>query len=777
MGDDHSVDIDNLHDALEEICRLRRSLRRKDRENRNLSKLYENSERLRQVFEEEKNLQYLYIELLLKNSHNAIFLFDEKLRYVVGTHFLSPLINQTQTSFINKPLHLVFSDQVTEGWVDKIQGQCLEVLRNLKWWRYNDTIRFRDGSHMEALVVISPIADEHDRCRGVMLSINDVTELMEARWQAEEAARSKSAFLANMSHEIRTPMNAILGISEILLHDGRLNAVQARYINDIKISSESLLTIINDILDLSKLESGKMQLIPENYNFQTMLDNVCSLARYLAADKNLKFALTTEGDLPLWLYGDDVRLRQILLNLLSNAIKFTLEGTVTLKVVSQPESLRFEVTDTGRGIRPEDLPLLFEPFKQLDTTRNRSIQGTGLGLTICKNLLRLMSGAIDVESVHGRGSSFRFIVPKILGQELKIEKEGLPAAGYHPDTRILIVDDNEINLNVTAGLLKTLYGLDCDQALSGRRALEMASAKVYHLIFMDHMMPDMDGLETTWRLRGMENSREVPIVALAANAFAGTREMLLNAGMNDFMAKPIRKSELGEALSKWLPPELRLDKPFQAPEIPAEPILSPLLRRVGQIGEIDVAAGLAAVAGQAEVYERSLRLLNDKIPKISLIIEELMADNNLEELAIHIHGLKSSLASIGAAQLSRLALGLEESTLTGDAVYCRNNLPVLLPRLMALGHRLSEIFRESGGEPHADRQDDGREAWAGNLSLLREALSLYDYDLIVERLKLLSAQNQDAEMSHAWDDLNEAIELFDYEKALELVDRVAAESR
>ena len=772
MGDDHSPHINSLNDALEEINRLRRSLLRKERDNRTLSKLYENSERLRQAFAEEKNLQYLYIELLLKNSPNAIFLFDEKMRYLVGTHFQSPLINQDETDFLKKPLPMIFSDQVEGNWVGKIQGQCLEVLRNQKWWRYNDTIRFKGGAGLEALVVISPIVDEHDRCRGVMLSINDVTELMEARWRAEEAARSKSAFLANMSHEIRTPMNAILGISEILLHDGRLDATQSRYINDIKISSESLLTIINDILDLSKLESDKMRLVPENYNFQIMLENVCSLARYLAADKSLKFTFRAEGDLPQWLYGDDVRLRQILLNLLSNAIKFTTVGTVTLRVVAQPDSLRFEVTDTGRGIRPEDLPQLFEPFNQLDTTRNRGIQGTGLGLTICKNLLRLMGGAIEVDSDQSRGSTFRFIIPKVLGREMRIGREEPPAVGYRSDTRILIVDDNEINLNVTAGLIQTIHRLDCDQALSGQRALEMVEAVAYHLIFMDHMMPGMDGLETTRHLRAGPHGRNVPIVALTANAIEGTREMLLEAGMNDFMSKPIRKDELDEILAKWLPPKLRLERPRPAPAAPVEPHCHPLMKLVGQIGEIDVEAGLATVAGQAEVYERSLRLMKDKIPKISLLIEELMAKNNLAELAIHVHGLKSSLAGIGAGQLSRLALELEKATLTGDAEYCRGNLPILLPRLMALGYRLSEAFKESRAERFGGRETFDRAAWAENLIQLREALALYDYDLIVERLEHLERQCADDEMRRYWIGLNDAIEIFDYEKALDLIDRL-----
>ncbi|MDR2946543.1 MAG: response regulator [Candidatus Adiutrix sp.] len=772
---DTALGIDSLSEALEEIARLRRSLSRRERDNKNLSQLYENSERLRQVFQEEKSLQYLYIELLLKNSPNSIFLFDEKLRFVAGTHAQSPLISPDRSDFPNKPLHQIFSDQVAESWIDKIQGQCLEVLRNRKWWRYSDSIRFKGCCDMEALVVISPIVDEHDRCRGVMLSINDVTELAEARWRAEEAARSKSAFLANMSHEIRTPMNAILGISEILLHDGRLSDLQSRYVSDIKVSSESLLTIINDILDLSKLESGKMQLAPENYNFHLMLDNVCSLSRYLSADKNLKFSFTAEGEPPSWLFGDEGRLRQILLNLLSNAIKFTAQGNVTLKVITHAESLRFEVTDTGVGIKPEDLPLLFEPFTQLDAASNRGIEGTGLGLTICKNLLRLMGGAIDVKSVYGRGSSFRFIIPKILGEEVTVANGGAAQElWYSPETRLLIVDDNEINLSVTAWFLQTLYGLDCDLALSGKLALEAVQKKDYHLIFMDHMMPDMDGLETTRRLREM--GAAPPIVALTANAVSGTREMLLAAGMSDFMSKPIRKSELDGILSKWLPTHLRLPAPRAARPKPGAAPRSPFLRKISALDEIDVGMGLATVGGQAEVYERSLRLLADKIPQICGLMEDLMAASECEELAIHVHGLKSSLASIGAAELSHLALELEEATLTRDVNYCRVRLPVLLERLRKVGEQLNDVFsqEERGADELRPAADPA--LWDEGLASLREALTLYDYDLIADRMKQLRDRDFDREMAHSWNGLSEAIEVFEYDRALDLIDRLREES-
>ncbi len=373
------------------------------------------------------------------------------------------------------------------------------------------------------------------------------------------ASQAKSQFLANMSHEIRTPMNAILGISEILLHSAQLTEQERKYIQDIKVSSDALLVIINDILDISKLESGKLTLEEADYNFGELLENIRAMGEYLVKPNNLTFVYEESGDLPAYLHGDDVRLRQILLNILSNACKFTTRGSVTLSVAADADNLRFAVADTGPGIREEDMPSLFEPFKRFDSTKNRKIQGTGLGLSICKNLADLMGGNISVASEYGRGATFTVVIPKVPGKEGPAAETGEPVTTFlAPEVRVLIVDDNEINLSVAEGLLTDLYGIRCDLALSGAEALEKVAAADYTMVFMDHMMPEMDGVETTRRIRSMGGRFAVmPIVALTANAVKGTREEMLASGIDDYLTKPIKIDELNGILNRWIPDDLK----------------------------------------------------------------------------------------------------------------------------------------------------------------------------------------------------------------------------
>ncbi|MDR1309125.1 MAG: response regulator [Deltaproteobacteria bacterium] len=367
------------------------------------------------------------------------------------------------------------------------------------------------------------------------------------------AYQAKTQFLSMMSHEIRTPMNAIIGISEILSSDPSLAPCTRGYVSDIKTAATALLSIINDILDLSKLELGKMQLSPVDFSLRKLLDNIMTMARFLAGDKGIAVKLENAVTMPMYLNGDDVRLRQVLLNILGNAIKFTQSGSVTLRVSEAGERLAFEIADTGIGIRPEDLPFLFVAFQQVDTAKNRHIKGTGLGLSVSKYLVELMNGQIEVESEYGKGSLFRITVPKITGR--KPSKAAAVPSGldYGGLVRALVVDDNELNLTVASGLLR-IHGITADKAISGPEALEMVVAAEYQLIFMDQMMPEMDGLETTASIRAMGGRlAQLPIIALTANAMAGARETLMAAGMNDFLTKPIKRDELSAILAKWVP--------------------------------------------------------------------------------------------------------------------------------------------------------------------------------------------------------------------------------
>ncbi len=775
--------LQRLTNALEENERLRLIVARKERSNLILAQLNEQSERLWAAHEEEKKLQYLYNDLLLKNTPNTVLLFDESLRYVLGSEPYSPLVADSPGGLTNKPLLQVFSPKVEPGWVAKIHDYSQTILRTGDFRRFSDTVRIDDCPPLSVQVMMRPIMEGGGRIRGVVVTITDVSELVIAQRKAEEAARSKSDFLANMSHEIRTPMNAILGIAEILLHGRGLDSAQRKYIDDIKMSADSLLTIINDILDISKLEVGKMSLSPATFDFAHFLENIRSFATFIASEKDLSFQYETAGTLPELLKGDDVRLRQVIINLLSNAVKFTPAGTVTLRVVAEAETLRFDIQDTGIGIRPEDRAGLFQPFKQIDTTRNRSIKGTGLGLSIAKSIVGLMGGSIGLESVYGRGSTFSFVIPKLPGDEKEMVKANdHTRVFYAKSVRILIVDDNEINLSVAVGLLKTLYDLESDQAQSGPEALEKVAVNRYDLIFMDHMMPDMDGVETAHRIRQMDGWRKtVPIIALTANAVSGAKEMLLASNMDDFLSKPLQKAELDRILTVWIPPGCQLTRRSGGAIPPRGSSQSDRSRQeaaggdyrgvtamVAKWPEINVIDGMETAADQQEVFERSLRLLGIKIPELCILMEKLLAERNLPELAVHVHGLKSSLASVGAGALSHQAKDVEFAAGMGDAAYCQEYLPRFVRDLQALGQKLTQAFQEGAGLKTAVRQGETAFLRDG-LRGIQQALAQYDHEAIGASLTPLLGLDFGGGTNSLLGLLKDKVDTFDYEGANDFI--------
>ena len=384
--------------------------------------------------------------------------------------------------------------------------------------------------------------------------------------QSESANKAKSQFLSIMSHEIRTPMNAITGMSELLLR-GELNNESRGYAQDIKSAADSLISIINDILDFSKIEAGKLEIIPVKYTLSTLIQNTANIIRLRLSDKPIEFQSIIDSKIPNILIGDEVRVRQIILNLLSNAVKFTDSGQIKMTVNCEKQEagriwLKITVSDTGRGIKHEDQLKLFSDFVQVDTVKNRSIEGTGLGLTITKRLCIAMGGNINMSSEYGKGSEFTAIIQqdidpteafKVVGDAVA-EQENYDsyASGNQfniPDARILIVDDIATNLKVAEGLLAP-YKAKVDTCLSGAEAIELIKQHEYDLVFMDHLMPGMDGIETTTAIRTF--NQNIPIIALTANVISGMKEMFLEKGFSDFLAKPIDVSKLDEMLVRWI---------------------------------------------------------------------------------------------------------------------------------------------------------------------------------------------------------------------------------
>lgn len=411
----------------------------------------------------------------------------------------------------------------------------------------------------------------------INLYVKAQKEADDARKEAEEASAAKSNFLANISHEIRTPMNAICGMAD-LLAGGDFSKEEVEYINSIKSSSENLISIINDILDFSKIESGKMNIITENYDFNSLISDVINIINFRMGNKDIAMDLQIDPNIPAAFLGDQGRIRQILINILNNAVKFTEKGSITLsihfKVTAKEKGiLYFKIADTGIGIGDEDLQKLFTAFSQVDTKRNRNVEGTGLGLVICKGLLEQMEGNISIESEYGQGTIISFEIPQIIeniapcnfnqrksSEEKKYKRFVIDFVA--PMAKVAVVDDNKVNLIVASGLMKK-FGFEPRLFQNGYDILtELQKGTQFDIIFIDHMMPGLDGIETTQQIRLSENDylKEIPIIALTANAIKGVEKDFLEAGMNDFLFKPIEMKLLSKILKKWLP-NIKIQKP------------------------------------------------------------------------------------------------------------------------------------------------------------------------------------------------------------------------
>ncbi|MDR3323542.1 MAG: response regulator, partial [Zoogloeaceae bacterium] len=509
----------------------------------------------------------------------------------------------------------------------------------------------RDLSDIEASEARRHEAEAHSR------------ELEVQTRAAKVASEAKSNFLAAMSHEIRTPMNAIIGMSE-LLRTYNLDTTQQEFITDIRKMSQSLLHIINGILDFSKIEAGKLELSPVHFNLPELFDNICSINRFTAESKRLAFRATLAPELPGVLYGDDVRIRQIVTNLLSNAIKYTRQGGITFRAAQVlregREWLVFTVIDTGIGIKSENFKKLYDAFEQFDGVMNREQVGTGLGLAITQSLVALMHGHIEMQSEYGRGSTFTVFLPLVAGDPEALQSAAAPTQPFVAnDARVLVVDDNQINLKVALAYLAR-YGIAADTAQSGAEALEKIRQNAYDLVFMDQMMPEMDGLEATRRIRAMEGEqdRDLPIIALSANAVRGADRIFLDAGMNDFLPKPIQTHELERVLRQWLP------EGKVAESEPTTPLPLPL----SQAGEgttpiqeetLNRSLGLKNTGGDASFY---VQLRQDFCQDHGADMKKLTAAlETKDHPTAHrlAHTLKSAAALLGAMPLSRSAAALE----------------------------------------------------------------------------------------------------------------------
>lgn len=618
--------------------------------------------------------------------------------------------------------------------------------------------------------------------------------LTQAREEAMEANRAKSTFLANMSHEIRTPINVMLGMNEMILRESESREV-VQYAKSVEKAGNYLLSLINNILDITRIESKKLDIIEEKFSLRQLVQEVCLIGAKQAEAKNLEFVVDVEKTLPEYLIGDALHIKQVILNLINNAVKYTKKGKVFLEVCQEEKQISFSVKDTGIGIKKEDMEALFDMFMRADIKRHRNIEGSGLGLTIAKELCEQMGGHIQAESIYGKGSNFTVYFPlkdagtEKIGQWKVVEGEPVQEKRkkfFASEAQILLVDDSEQNIQVITSLLRRT-GVQLDTAASGFECIEKVRNKKYHLIFLDYMMPEMDGIETFHRLKKEVNGQSVPVIALTADVSTGIHQHFLSEGFSDYLSKPVMWEKLEELLLQWLPAELVSMKNGAGEDwnITEKQLLD--LKQKLKKWDIELSEGLRLLSGSISQYRKLAELFVEYYmpnkEQLARSFERLQnTQKEIKNMTGLIHTLKSNARAVGAIELYELSFVMEKKGKIQDVNYINKAIPLLFfeweraVQGICFFIKYTEPFVLKNSEKNSQKQVEGDCLDESSEKTYKEAkkellcaIGRYQGKYAEEQIETLLSLEKDADQKKQLEKIQKSVRNLEFDEAEQLM--------